>query len=176
MTFHEMALQGVYRVELEKREDHRGFFARVWCAEEYRKHGLCAEYVQHNVGFSPRRGTLRGIHYQRAPHCEVKVVRCTMGKVFDVAVDLRTDSESYGKWCGIELSATNRSMLYIPEGCAHGYLTLADDAEVIYYTSKSYAPESSSGVRYDDPELGIVWPEPVRVVSDADCTWPLLTR
>jgi dTDP-4-dehydrorhamnose 3,5-epimerase len=176
MTFHELSLKGVFRIEIEKRDDHRGFFARSWCAAEFEKQGLCTDFVQHNIGFSLGRGTLRGMHYQGPPHEEVKLVRCTLGRVFDVAVDLRPRSKSYLSWCGIELSASTRTMLYVPEGCAHGYLTLEDNTELMYYTSKAYAPRSATGLRFDDPTIGIVWPEEIKILSAADQEWPLIER
>jgi len=166
-------VQGCYIVELEKRSDERGFFGRAWCQQELAAHGLNGQVTQANIGFSDKRGTLRGLHYQRPPYAEVKLVRCTMGAVYDVAVDLRPDSASYRQWIGVELTAQNRTMLYIPEGCAHGYQTLTDTAEVFYQTSEVYAPDCAGGARYDDPAFAIAWPLEVRVISAADKNWPL---
>jgi dTDP-4-dehydrorhamnose 3,5-epimerase len=167
-------VEGAYVVELEPIEDERGLFARAWCAREFSENGLETAFVQENVGFSGRAGTLRGLHFQRAPHDEVKLVRCTAGAVWDVAVDLRDDSPTYRRSTGVELSAAARNMLYVPRGCAHGYLTLTDDAETRYLTSQYYAPDAASGVRYDDPALDIPWPADVVVASEADRSWPLL--
>jgi dTDP-4-dehydrorhamnose 3,5-epimerase len=174
LRFHSTDVAGAYVVEIDPIEDERGFFARGWCAREFAENGLHATFVQENVGFSGRAGTLRGMHFQQAPHEEAKLVRCTAGAVWDVAVDLRERSPTYRRWAGVELSAADRNMLFVPEGCAHGYLTLTDSAETRYLTSQYYAPEAASGVRYDDPALGIRWPADVVVVSEADRGWPLL--
>ena len=171
MIFTETKLKGVFVIEMERREDHRGFFARAWCQKELESQGLSAGFVQSNVAFSHNKGTMRGMHYQTPPFQEAKLVRCTMGRVFDVAVDLRPESSSYTEWTGVELSAENRKMLYIPPGCAHGYLTLIDSTELLYDTSQVYAPAHATGVLYNDPEFGIVWPAPVCVLSDADKNW-----
>lgn len=174
MRFLPTDLPDVVIIDVEKREDHRGFFGRTWDPVEFRDHGLNPALAQINVGYSFRRGTLRGLHFQRAPHQEAKVVRCTKGAVFDVAVDLRPGSPTYHRWLGVELSMDAQRMLYVPEGFAHGYLTLTDDAEITYQTSEPYAPHAATGVRYDDPALSIDWPLPVEVVSDQDRSWPLL--
>jgi dTDP-4-dehydrorhamnose 3,5-epimerase len=168
----ETGLAGAYVLEVERREDERGFFARVWCAEELAAAGLDTRISQINVGFNLRRGTLRGLHFQRAPHAEVKLVRCTAGAVYDVIVDLRPESRTHRRWIGVELSAENHRQLYVPAGVAHGYQTLTDSAEISYLTSVPYAPESATGVRFDDPAFRVSWPEPVTVVSDADRAWP----
>ncbi len=172
MIFAETALRGVYRIEPERREDERGFFARVWCRREFEERGLRPAIAQINVAFSPKRGTLRGLHFQLAPRQEVKVVRCTRGALLDVVVDLRTDSPTYRRWVGVELTAENGCMVYVPEGCAHGYQTLADDTELCYQTSEPYAPELARGIRYDDAAFGIAWPLPVTSISEADRSWP----
>ncbi|NJD62431.1 MAG: dTDP-4-dehydrorhamnose 3,5-epimerase [Deltaproteobacteria bacterium] len=172
MKFTPTPLQGAYLVELERIEDSRGFFARSWCREEFGARGLNGNISQINVGFSGRKGTLRGMHYQVEPHAEVKVVGCTRGAIHDVIVDLRPESPTYRRWFAAELSAGNRRMLYIPERCAHGYLTLADDAEIYYLASTRYAPESARGVRYDDPAFGIEWPGPITTISEKDAHWP----
>jgi dTDP-4-dehydrorhamnose 3,5-epimerase len=174
MRFGRTELPDVVAIDIEKREDDRGFFGRSWDPTEFQEHGLTPSVAQINVGFSIRRGTLRGMHFQRAPHQEAKVVRCTRGAVFDVAVDIRPESSTYRQWVGVELTMEHHRMLYIPEGFAHGYLTLTEEAEVTYQTSMPYAPEAATGVRYDDPALGVEWPIPVEVVSEQDRTWPLL--
>jgi dTDP-4-dehydrorhamnose 3,5-epimerase len=172
MNFNATKLPGAFLVSPRKIEDSRGFFTRGWCTEEFAQHGLAPAMLQLNIGFSHARGTLRGLHYQIAPHDEAKFVRCTRGAIFDVVVDLRRDSPTYRQWLGVELSAENTLMLYAPEGCAHGYLTLVDDTETYYLTSAAYAPAAARGVRYDDPAFDITWPLPVRVISDADANWP----
>ena len=174
MVFTETAIKGVYLIGLERKEDHRGFFARAWCHQEFEAHGLNPSLAQVNVGFSRKKGTLRGMHFQRHPHQEAKLVRCTMGQIFDVAVDLRPDSPTYRQWVGAELTADNRTMLYVPEGCAHGYQTLQDDAEVVYQTSQLFVSTHATGVRFDDPAFGIVWPLAVEVISEMDKVWPLV--
>lgn len=172
MIFTPTKLPGAFLVSLRKIEDARGFFARGWCTEEFTQHGLAPAMVQLNVGFSLAKGTLRGLHYQIPPHGEAKFVRCTRGSVFDVIVDLRRDSPTHGQWFGAELSAENGLMIYAPDGCAHGYLTLADETETYYLTSSPYAAAAARGVRYNDPAFGIEWPRPVTVISDADARWP----
>jgi dTDP-4-dehydrorhamnose 3,5-epimerase len=166
-------VQGVTIVEVDRIVDDRGFFARVWCRDEFADHGLEADWVQANVGRSTRVGTLRGMHYQRDPHAEVKLVRCTRGAVYDVALDLRPTSPTYLRWAGVTLTADEHTMLYIPEGCAHGYQTLADDSEIVYFTSATYAREAATGVRHDDPAFGIRWPHEVEVISAQDAGWEL---
>lgn len=172
MIFTESELDGVYVLELDKRIDERGFFARLWCEQELRNHGLLARIAQINTGFSPVAGTLRGLHYQLAPHSEVKIVRCTRGAVYDVIIDLRSSSKTYRHWMGVELTANNGRLLYVPEGYAHGYLTLVDNTELIYFTSQPYAPQAARGVRYDDKSFAIRWPRDIHIVSDADNSWP----
>jgi dTDP-4-dehydrorhamnose 3,5-epimerase len=173
MRFTETPLAGAHLVEVDQRGDARGFFGRAWCKKEFEAHGLIGEIAQANIGFSLTRGTLRGLHYQVPPYEEVKLVRCTIGTIYDVIVDLRRDSPTYRRWFGIELTAQDRRMLYVPRGCAHGYQTLADDCEVFYLTSQFYAPQYARGVRYDDPAFGIVWPTVVGAISDADRAWPM---
>ena len=172
MIFTETELAGAFLVELKKIEDHRGFFSRGWCQDEFRAHGLNPNMLQLNIGFSHRKGTLRGMHFQRAPHAEAKFVRCTRGAIFDVIVDLRTDSPTYRKWIGVELTSDNGRMLYAPEGFAHGYQTLVDDSEMYYMTTGLYAKDAATGVRFDDPAFRINWPLSVEVISDADRGWP----
>jgi dTDP-4-dehydrorhamnose 3,5-epimerase len=172
MIFTATGVEGVWVVEPERHEDERGFFARTWDAGEFEQRGLSSRLVQCSVSYNFRRGTLRGLHYQEAPHAEVKLVRCTAGAIFDVAVDLHPDSPSFTRWFGVELTAENRSALYVPEGCAHGFLTLTDDAEVTYQISSPYVPNAGRGVRFDDPAFGIDWPGDVVVVNERDRSYP----
>lgn len=173
MIFTETELSGAFVIEPERLEDARGFFARTWCAEEFAAMGLNPGLAQCSTSFNAARGTLRGLHYQASPHAEAKVVRCTMGEVFDVIVDLRAGSPDRGKWTATVLSAENRAMLYIPEGFAHGFQTLADDTELFYQISVPYAPEASRGIRWDDRDLAIDWPEvEARVISERDSAFP----
>lgn len=156
-------------------EDERGFFSRLFCADTFLEQGLCADYPQWSASFNSCRGTLRGLHFQAPPHEEIKLVSCTRGAVFDVAVDVRPGSRSRGKWVGLELSADNRSILYIPAGFAHGFQTLCDDAEVRYQISERYRPEAARGVRWDDPDLAIAWPHTdQRLMSGRDRALPRL--
>ncbi len=172
MRFTETALPGAFVIDAERMADERGFFARSYCAREFGEHGLHTVWPQCNVSFNLRAGTLRGMHWQAAPHEEVKLVRCTAGAIHDVIVDLRTDSATYLKHCGITLSADDRSMLYIPGGFAHGFLTLEDRTEVFYQMGATYAPESARGARWNDPAFGIDWPAEVRVISERDDAYP----
>jgi len=167
-------LAGAYVLELDRLEDERGFFARSFCQEEFRKRGLRAAIAQCNVSWNRRRGTLRGLHFQAAPHEEAKVVRCTSGAIWDVMVDLRESSATRLGWHAVELGAENRRALYLPEGFAHGFQTLADDSEVLYLMSESYYPELARGVRWDDPRLGIKWPLPDPILSQRDRSYALL--
>jgi dTDP-4-dehydrorhamnose 3,5-epimerase len=159
-------------VELEPRRDERGFFARQWCATEFGAAGLNMALAQINTARSSLAGTLRGMHYQAAPHAEAKLVRCTQGAIFDVAIDLRPGSPTFRRWFGTRLDAESGRMLYIPEGCAHGSLTLVPDTDLVYQASVPYAPASAGGVRYDDPAFGIEWPRDIVVVSSQDRGWP----
>ncbi len=168
MIFTETALAGVFVIEPERLEDERGFFARTWCRDEFAAHGLDAALVQCNVSYNKRKGILRGLHYQAAPHEEVKLVRCTRGAIYDVAVDLRPPSVTYKRWVAVELTADNHRMLYIPKGCAHGFETLSDDSEVYYQMSELYQPDSARGVRWDDLALRIAWPLPYPILSQKD--------
>ena len=161
----------VLEVLLELNIDERGFFARSWCEKEFGDHGLTTKVVQSNISQNRRRGTLRGIHYQASPFEETKVVRCIAGAIYDVAVDLRKDSPTFKQWYGAELSAENRKSLYIPKGCGHGFLTLADETEVLYLMSDLYNPEAARGVRWDDPAFQIDWPGEVQVISERDRTY-----
>jgi dTDP-4-dehydrorhamnose 3,5-epimerase len=172
MIFTETKLPGAFLIEIEKREDERGFFARAWCREEFGAHDLSVDWVQANLAFSKRRGTLRGLHYQVAPYEEAKLMRCIRGAIHDVIIDLRLESPTYKRWLGVELTADNHKMLYVPEGFAHGYQTLVDNTETFYQVSQFYSPGSERGVRYDDPAFGIEWPIDVQVISSKDRSWP----
>lgn len=171
MIFTETLLPGVHIIEPQRREDDRGFFARMWCRRELEEHGLNPYVAQLNAGFTLRKGGLRGLHYQLSPRQEVKFVRCTMGGLFDVILDLRPESPTCHQWVGVELTAENRRTVYVPEGCAHGYQTLVDNTEMYYQTSEFYAPDLARGVRYDDPAFEIRWPLPVTSISAADRSW-----
>lgn len=172
MIFRETTIEGVTVVEPEFHEDERGLFTRTWDGEEFAEHGLSGRVVQTSISFNRKRGTLRGLHYQAAPHEESKVVRCTAGAIFDVAVDLRPGSPTFRGWVGVELSAENRLALYIPEGCAHGFITLTDRAEVNYLMSTPHVPDAGRGVRFDDPAFGIAWPGEILVVNERDRSYP----
>jgi dTDP-4-dehydrorhamnose 3,5-epimerase len=172
MIFTPTALAGVWQIDLELRTDPRGHFARSFCAEEFAAHDLPTGFVQCNVSFNRRRGTLRGLHWQAEPHPEGKLVRCTSGAIFDVAVDLRQGSPTQLRWVGIELAARNGRALYIPPGFAHGFQTLADESEVFYQMTAAYHGELSRGARWDDPTFGIGWPLLPGEMSDRDKAWP----
>jgi dTDP-4-dehydrorhamnose 3,5-epimerase len=174
MIFTPTKLAGVYIIDTEPQNDARGLFARTFCAREFEDRGLAKEFVQCSISMTHIRGTLRGLHYQLPPACEAKLVRCTSGAVYDVAVDLRPDSPTRLQHVGVELTAQNRRALYIPEMCGHGLQVLADNTEVFYQISQCYAPEKATGVRFDDPSLGIQWPLPVAAINDKDRAWPLL--
>ncbi len=168
MKFTALAVAGSYLVEPEAMTDERGFFSRTFCRDEFAEHGLNPGLVQCSVSFNRHSGTLRGMHYQKPPHEEAKLVRCTSGKIFDVVLDLRPQSASFLNWEGVELSADNYKAIYIPEGCAHGFLTLADGSEVLYQMSEPYHPESAAGVRWDDPAFDIEWPTRNVIISDRE--------
>ncbi|GJQ58175.1 MAG: dTDP-4-dehydrorhamnose 3,5-epimerase [Candidatus Scalindua sp. AMX11] len=172
MIFTETKLKGAFVIEPEKVEDKRGFFARTWCKREFEAHCLNPNLVQCNISFNKKRGILRGMHYQEAPHEEVRLVRCTMGAVCDVIVDLRPGSQTFKQWISVELTAKGRKMLYVPEGFAHGFLTLENDTEVFYQMSEFYAPQSARGVRWNDPAFDIKWPADVVVISEKDERYP----
>lgn len=172
MRFTETALPGVFLIDIEPLEDDRGFFARLWCRDELARKGLASDLAQISVSFNRRRGTLRGMHYQVAPHEEVKLVRCTRGAIYDVLVDLRPGSPTYRRWMSAELTADNRRTLYVPKGVAHGFQTLTDDAEVLYQISEFHHPESARGVRWDDPAFGIEWPDQAPILSGRDSGYP----
>jgi dTDP-4-dehydrorhamnose 3,5-epimerase len=172
VIFTETKLPGAYVIELEKRGDARGFFARAFCQHEFAANGLMTVVAQTNLSFSQSAGTLRGMHYQSAPYAEAKLVRCTRGSLYDVIIDLRPASATYRSWLGVELNTDNRRMLYVPEGFAHGFITLEDAVEVTYQVSQFYTPEAERGVRWDDPAFGIEWPLTPTVISDKDKGWP----
>ncbi|MCB8928156.1 MAG: dTDP-4-dehydrorhamnose 3,5-epimerase [Ardenticatenaceae bacterium] len=173
MIFTETKLQGAYIVEPDPIHDNRGFFARVICRNEFDHVDLTTDFVQANITFSPQKGTLRGMHYQIAPHKEVKLVRCTQGGIYDVIIDLRPQSPTYMEWLATEITAENRKMVYIPGGFAHGYQTIADKTEVFYLVAQFYAPEYERGMRWNDPAFQIEWPDgPELVLSDKDRAWP----
>jgi dTDP-4-dehydrorhamnose 3,5-epimerase len=176
MIFSKSPLAGALLIEPERREDERGFFARTFCAEEFAARGLMPDVAQCNISFNRRPGTLRGLHYQRAPHGEVKLVRCTRGAVYDVIVDIRQGSPTFARWFAVELSAENRTMLYIPQGFAHGFQTLAEDTELFYQMSTAYVPEAAAGIRWDDPDVAIEWPAVSRVISASDQALPTLDQ
>ena len=168
MTFQETKLSGVFEIHLEPAHDSRGFFARSWCQKEFENRGLDPRVVQCNVSFNQRKGTLRGMHYQASPNAEAKLVRCTSGSVYDVVIDLRPQSPTFKQWIAAVLSSVQRNMIYVPKGCAHGFLTLEDNTEVFYQMSEFYSPESVGGVRWDDPAFQIVWPAKAEVISERD--------
>jgi len=172
MIFTKTSVAGAYLIDVKRIGDDRGFFGRLWCEKEMAEMGLVSRIRQSNIGVSTRAGTLRGLHYQRAPHQEVKIIRCPRGAIYDVIVDLRPESPTFKRWFATELNAENSRMLYVPEGCATGYQTLVDDTEICYHTSEFYHPESATGVRFDDPAFGIEWPLPVSAISDNDVDWP----
>ena len=176
MIFHETALKGARVIELQPRSDQRGCFARAWCREEFARHGIDFEIAQGNASTSSTRGTLRGLHWQAAPHGEDKLVRCVRGAIFDVVVDVDPASPSYLCWMGVELTSSNQRMLFVPATCANGFQTLIDDTEVDYLVSVPYASDAVCGLRYDDPALAIDWPLLITRISDQDRAWPLIER
>ena len=176
MKFKEIKLSGAFVIEIEKKEDDRGFFARTWCQNEFKAHGLNILSVQANTGYNRKKGTLRGLHYQVAPNQETKLIRCIKGKVFEVMIDLRPDSTTYKEWFGIELTEDDTNMVFVPENFARGYLTLSDNTEVLYQVSQFYAPESEKGIRWNDPAFGIKWPlTDGLTISEKDKSWTLFS-
>ncbi len=172
MIFRETKLPGVFEIDLEAKPDDRGFFARSWCQKEFAAHGINTKLVQCSVSFNARKGTLRGMHYQVAPHAETKLIRCTRGAVYDVVLDLRPQSPKFKDCIGVVLTAEKRNMIYGPEGCAHGFLTLEVGTEVFYQVSEFQSQESARGVRFDDPAFRIAWPEKIEVISERDRNYP----
>ena len=174
MRFLPTVVAGAFVVEPTPHVDARGQFMRAWCAREFAEQGIAFVPVQANMGFSHHKGTLRGMHFQRESAPEAKLVRCTRGSMFDVVVDVRKDSETFGKWFGVELSPENGKMLYLPEGCAHGYQTLTDQTEMHYMASAYFTPSAATGVRFDDPQFKVQWPLPAGMMSEQDLNWPRL--
>ena len=176
MKFTPLPLSGAFRVDLEPRGDARGFFARLFCAEEFAAHGLAARWVQCNTSFTAAQGTLRGLHFQRPPAAETKLLRCLRGAIFDVIVDLRSGSPTYGRWHGERLDDANRSMICVPEGFAHGFQTLTPDVEMLYFHSAAYSPAHEGGLRWDDPGVAVDWPLAVTEVAARDAAFPTLDK
>lgn len=176
MIFRETKIKGLYVIEPEVKTDERGYFARTFCQEELQKNGLSFNIVQMNRSLTKKKGTIRGMHFQKEPKAEGKIVSCLRGAVYDVAVDLRPGSPTYGQWVAVELTADNRLMFYIPKSFAHGFQALTDDCELQYLMSEFYSPEQASGVRWDDPFFKIEWPLPVSFISEKDRNWPLTER
>jgi dTDP-4-dehydrorhamnose 3,5-epimerase len=172
MVFRKTKLAGVFEIGLEPKCDERGFFARSWCQRDFESNGLNSKLAQCSISFNARKGTLRGIHYQAVPYPETKLVRCTRGAIYDVVVDLRPQSATYKQWIGVTLTAENRQMLYVPEECGHGFLTLEDETEVFYQISEFYHPDLACGVRWNDSAFGIVWPGEIEQISERDRTYP----
>jgi len=172
MIFTETKLRGAFIIEIEKLEEEHGFFTRTWCEKEFESYELISHFVQCNINYSKKKGTIRGLHYQKQPYEEVKLIRCTKGAIFDVIIDLRPTSLTYTQWISVELTADNRRMLYVPKGFAHGFQTLDDDTEVFYPASQFYTPGAELGVRWNDPMFGIKWPHPLDpIVSDKNKRW-----
>ncbi len=176
MKFIKTKLKDVYIIEPQKRGDARGYFARIFCKKEFSEQGLTTNFVQSNTALSKVKGTFRGMHFQKSPYSEVKVVRCTKGALFDVVIDLRKKSPTYKKWLGIELSEENCKMLYIPKGFAHGYITLKNNTEIFYMVSQFYTPEAEGGVRFNDPAFAITWPTKFNIISEKDKSWENFTE
>lgn len=172
MIFTELPLAGAFAIDVEPRSDERGLFARTVCAEEFGRHGLSTVFVQSSVSWNRQAGTLRGLHFQAAPHEEEKLVRCTAGRVFDVMVDLRPGSATHGRWTAVELDAGGRRAVYIPGGFAHGFMTLEPDSELLYQMTTPYVPGAARGLAWDDPDVGIVWPAGEKILSDRDRELP----
>lgn len=175
MIFEELSLKGAYLIKPEPHHDERGFFARSFCKQEFQAHGLVNEYVQCNISYNKKKGTLRGMHYQLPPHQETKLVRCSRGAIYDVIVDLRIPSPTYKQWFAVELTQDNAYILYIPEGFAHGFLTLQDESDVYYQMSAFYESDYTAGLNWSDPEIAINWPHTLRIISDRDAGFPFLT-
>jgi dTDP-4-dehydrorhamnose 3,5-epimerase len=172
MIFKPSELKGAYVLEAERKEDERGYFARTWSEREFCANGIDFVPAQSSISYNRQKGTLRGIHYQTAPYQESKLVRCSYGAIFDVIIDLRSDSPTYKSWIGIELTAANHRMLYIPKDFAHGFQTLTDEAEVLYLMSDAYNPQAERGIRWNDPAFAIAWPVKVGMISEKDRSWP----
>jgi dTDP-4-dehydrorhamnose 3,5-epimerase len=171
MKFIPEPLAGAFLIEPERHEDERGFFARMWCQREFAAHGITSHFVQCSISYNRSKGTLRGMHFQLPPYAEDKLVHVTRGRIFDVIVDLRPDSDTFLRWLGVELTEENRLALYIPQGFAHGFETLVDDTEVFYQMTEFYMPDYGRGFRWDDPLIGITWPEPIKIIAERDRTY-----
>jgi dTDP-4-dehydrorhamnose 3,5-epimerase len=177
MIFKATPLKDAYVVEIKKIEDERGFFARAWCQREFEEQGIELTWAQANLAYSHKKGTLRGLHFQVEPFAEAKLIRCVRGAIFDVIVDLRSDSHTFEQWFGVELTADNRKAIYVPPGFAHGYQSLLDDTEVFYPVSQFYTPGYERGIRWDDPAFAITWPLADNlIISDKDLSWPKYNR
>jgi dTDP-4-dehydrorhamnose 3,5-epimerase len=176
MRFSPLSIPGAYRIYIDRRDDERGFFARTFCADEFRAQGLVFEFPQRSISFNKKKGTLRGLHYQIAPYAETKIVRCVSGEAFDVMVDLRRASPTFGRWHAEIISAESRMMLYIPTGCAHGFQTLADATEIYYEITPAFRPEAARGIAFDDPEIGIDWPFDMPTMSASDRSHPAFSK
>ena len=172
MIFTETRLKGAFLIQPELLEDERGFFACTWSQREFAERGLNSNPAQGNISFNKKKGTVRGMHYQAAPHGQAKLVRCTKGSIYDVIIDLRSSSATFKEWLGVELTASNHLMLYLPEDFAHGYQTLEDETEIVYQVSSRYAPESGRGIRWNDPAFGISWPLTETIINERDRTYP----
>lgn len=168
MIFTETKLKGAFVIDIEPLEDQRGFFARAWCRDEFERHGLNTRIVHCNISFNKQRGTLRGMHYQAPPFAEAKLVRCTRGAIYDVIIDLRSDSPTFHEWFSVELTAENHRALFVPEGFAHGFQTLMDNSEVFYQMSEIFHPEHARSLRWNDPAFEIAWPIPDPILSEKD--------
>lgn len=176
MRYRQLEIAGAWLIEIEPKSDDRGFFARTVCSQEFKQRGLPERFVQSSISYNTKRGTLRGMHLQKAPSKEVKLIRCTAGEIYDVVLDLRKDSPTFLKWIGVNLSAKNRSALIVPFGCAHGFITLQDDTELLYMMSEEQAPELATGARWNDPAFGITWPIAPQVISERDASYPDFVR
>jgi dTDP-4-dehydrorhamnose 3,5-epimerase len=172
MQFQKTTLDGAWLIQLDPARDNRGFFARTFCVEEFSAHGLETNFRQHSISYSKSKGTLRGMHYQRKPHSEVKLLRCLKGTIWDVIIDIRPNSPTFRCWQGFELSDGNRHQLYIPKGFAHGFQTLTENVEVGYLISESYTPAAACGIRHNDPNFSLTWPLPISDISEKDGSWP----
>ena len=176
MIFTSLPLEGAYSINIDKKDDSRGFFARLYCREEFEKQGLITNLVQMNTTLSRETGTIRGLHFQNLPKAEVRIVRCLRGKIWDVIVDIRAKSPTYGQWYGKELNEENRTMMYVPKGFAHGFQTLVDDVELLYLHSEFYSSEHEGGILYNDKTIGVDWPLPVSEISERDTLHPRLKQ
>jgi dTDP-4-dehydrorhamnose 3,5-epimerase len=175
MNFRKLAIRGSFLIEPEPLVDHRGFFTRIWCRDEFASQGITRPFDQSSLSHNAKRGTLRGLHFQTAPHEEAKLVSCPAGAIFDVIVDLRPSSPTFTSWVGVEISANNHKMVYVPEGCAHGFQALADCSDVVYQISGPFHPESAGGLRWNDPDLAIAWPVAEPIMSERDANLPFLS-